>query len=610
MVLRSQRWLFEESRIVSPTLRPQTDPMACWTFEQGQAVLMMKPSQAEVVLPPVRGLRCSPHGSAHGLAKAAQVQLTNWCASEGKPPPDGNIIHNTNDLTEAVPLGKRRLPANNIAAHCVEGTMVISQLRIILGRVEHSMSYLMNFQGDHLIGAAYKAYPDPSDEIRKRSQRGDSPLRVASEMLRIMFVTEIENVQADRRELLAAYLVSTAEAPPFAFAKICRMYCAQIYIAKHAKQLDEQWCLDCMQDVFFAAKGLSVEERSNDRARRPLQKAPQAPSGDGEQRRTARPTDRDDEFAAFVAQFAARGDRCRAYSLEAEGTEPTVQQTESTNCSFSSLLGLGRSLLASSSAGHLGAGGLLLGLLIVAFFLGGPFQPSRPPLSSRVQQEKAGGPSTDKSEAKALLPVSVPPVSAAAVSSSLVSLPHEERDKSAPIDPPATSQTPPIVHSEAAPLTPDEIRDLQGKLKAAGFNPGPIDGTLGSQTRGAVRKYAETRAFPSADVTRELLARLQAEALAPVPSQPGSSPPVPQQVDKSGSPREPPASQILSTAQISSTPLTRDEIRDLQSKLKATGYNPGAIDGAMGRQTRSAVREYAEDRALPTADATRGLLEP
>jgi hypothetical protein len=30
----------------------------------------------------------------------------------GKPPPDANIIHNTNDLTEAVPLGKRRLPAN------------------------------------------------------------------------------------------------------------------------------------------------------------------------------------------------------------------------------------------------------------------------------------------------------------------------------------------------------------------------------------------------------------------------------------------------------------------------------------------------------------------
>jgi peptidoglycan hydrolase-like protein with peptidoglycan-binding domain len=487
--------------------------------------------------------------------------------------------------------------------------MVISQLRIFLGRVEHSMGYLMNFQGDHLIGAAYKAYPDPSNEIRKRSQRGDSPLRVASEMLRIMFVAEIENVPADRRELLAAYLVSTAEAPPFAFAKICRMYCAQIYIAKHAKQLDEQWCLDCMQDVFFAAKGLSVEERSNDRARRALQKAPQAPpSRDGEQHRTGRPTDRDDEFAAFVAQFAARGDRCRAYSLAAEGAAPTVQQTEPTNYSFSSLLGLGRSLLASSSPGHLGAGGLLLGLLIVAVFLGGPFQSSGPPLSNRVQQEKAGDPSTDKSEAKAPLPVSVPPVSAAAVSSSPVSLPPEERDKSAPIDPPATSQTPPIVHSEAAPLTPDEIRDLQGKLKAAGFNPGPIDGTLGSQTRGAVRKYAETRAFPNADVTRELLARLQAKALAPVPSQPGSAPPVPQQVDKSGSPREPSVSQILSTAQISSTPLTRDEIRDLQSKLKATGYNPGAIDGAMGRQTRSAVREYAEDRALPTADATGELL--
>ena len=485
---------------------------------------------------------------------------------------------------------------------------MISQLRIFLGRVEHSMSYLMNFQGDHLIGAAYKAYPDPSDEIRKRSQRGDSPLRVASEMLRIMFVAEIENMPADRRELLAAYLVSTAEAPPFAFAKICRMYCAQIYIAKHAKQLDEQWCLDCMQDVFFAAKGLSVEERSNDRARRALQKAPQAPpSRDGEQHRTGRPADRNDEFAAFVAQFAARGDRCRAYSLAAEAAAPT-------DYSFSSLLGLGRSLLASSSAGHLGAGGLLLGLLIVAVFLGGPFQSSGPPLSNRVQQEKAGSPSTDKSEAKAPLPVSVPPVSAAAVSSSPASLPAEEQDKSAPITSPATSQTLPIVHSEAAPLTPDEIRDLQSKLKAAGYNPGAIDGTLGRQTRSAVREYAEDRALPTADAAGELLSGLKVEApasvsSASVSSSPVSSPPVPQQVDKSDSPREPSVSQILSTAQISSTPLTRDEIRDLQSKLKAAGYNPGAIDGTLGRQTRSAVREYAEDRALPTADATRELLE-
>ena len=147
--------------------------------------------------------------------------------------------------------------------------MVVSKLWIFLGRVEHSMSYLMGFKGDHLIGAARKACPDLANEIHERSERGDSALRVASEMLRTMFVAEIEKLPADQRELLAAYLVSPGEVPPSTFAKVCKMYCAQIYIAKGAK-LDEQWCLDCVHDVFFAAKGLSVEERRNDRMRRAL----------------------------------------------------------------------------------------------------------------------------------------------------------------------------------------------------------------------------------------------------------------------------------------------------------------------------------------------------
>ena len=150
--------------------------------------------------------------------------------------------------------------------------MVVAKLRMFLKRVEDSMSYLMGFQGDHLIRAACKACPDLANEIHERSERDDSPLRVASDMLRVMFVAEIEKLPADQRELLAAYLVSPGEVPPSTFAKVCRTYCGQIYVAKDAKQLDEQWCVDCVHDVFFAAKGLSAEERSNDRMRRALDK--------------------------------------------------------------------------------------------------------------------------------------------------------------------------------------------------------------------------------------------------------------------------------------------------------------------------------------------------
>ena len=150
--------------------------------------------------------------------------------------------------------------------------MVVSKLRSFPRRVEDSMSYLMGFQGDHLIGAAFKADPDPSNEVYVRSERGESPLRAASEMLRIMFVAEIEKLPADQRALLATYLASSGEAPPSTFAKICRIYCSQIYIAKDDRRLDKQWCLDCVHDVFFTAKGLSAEERSDDRMRQSLER--------------------------------------------------------------------------------------------------------------------------------------------------------------------------------------------------------------------------------------------------------------------------------------------------------------------------------------------------
>jgi peptidoglycan hydrolase-like protein with peptidoglycan-binding domain len=148
-------------------------------------------------------------------------------------------------------------------------------------------------------------------------------------------------------------------------------------------------------------------------------------------------------------------------------------------------------------------------------------------------------------------------------------------------------------------LTPDEIRDLQGRLAAAGFNPGAIDGVIGRQTRSAVRQYAEARALPNANATRELLVRLKAEAPASVSSAPVSSPSisspsVPQQVDK--------------PTPDSAAPLTPDEIRDLQGRLAAAGFNPGAIDGVIGRQTLSAVREYAEAQGIPNATAKDVLI--
>jgi peptidoglycan hydrolase-like protein with peptidoglycan-binding domain len=301
-----------------------------------------------------------------------------------------------------------------------------------------------------------------------------------------------------------------------------------------------------------------------------------------------------DRYASFAAQLAARAERLAAERAAAGSHR---EEPASHSPSF---------LLASGRAGYVWAGFLLLLFISISVLAvwGLPFQPSELLPPSVTEQAKAGVPSTGKPEAKVSPPVSAPPAAAALVSAP----PASPRTASPPpVSPPTgplpvTSpalQMPSTAQPSPAPLTPDEIRELQGRLKAAGFNPGAIDGTIGRQTRSAVREYAVARALPNADATRELLVRLKAEAPAPVSSAPVSSPsvsspPVPQQFDK--------------PTPDSAAPLTPDEIRDLQGRLEAAGFNPGAIDGVMGRQTRSAVREYAEAQGIPIAEATRDLL--
>jgi peptidoglycan hydrolase-like protein with peptidoglycan-binding domain len=224
--------------------------------------------------------------------------------------------------------------------------------------------------------------------------------------------------------------------------------------------------------------------------------------------------------------------------------------------------------------------------------------------SDRIEQAKAGASDVNKREERTPLPASVARLSPPPV-------PPEARPSTPPESPPKSMTLPVVVTVNAAPLTPDEIRELQGRLKAAGFYAGAIDGTMGRQTRAAVREYAEARALPNADATRAdatrwVLTRLKAEPPAPASSAP-ISPPSPRESARATPEVSPSAAQIPATAQAGPAALTPDEIRELQDKLTAVGFDPGPIDGTMGRQTRRAVREYTEARALP--NTPRDLLD-
>ena len=74
--------------------------------------------------------------------------------------------------------------------------------------------------------------------------------------------------------------------------------------------------------------------------------------------------------------------------------------------------------------------------------------------------------------------------------------------------PPATAAAP------SRPLSKDEVKELQGKLDAAGFAVGPIDGIVGPQTQAALRRYAQARNLPKPDATQETLLRLRSETQA------------------------------------------------------------------------------------------------
>ncbi|MBT8428865.1 MAG: peptidoglycan-binding protein, partial [Gammaproteobacteria bacterium] len=57
-------------------------------------------------------------------------------------------------------------------------------------------------------------------------------------------------------------------------------------------------------------------------------------------------------------------------------------------------------------------------------------------------------------------------------------------------------------------MTPGVLTDLQKALKAAGFNPGPIDGSIGAQTMRAVDEYQRAKGMERGGLTLSTLQAL------------------------------------------------------------------------------------------------------
>jgi peptidoglycan hydrolase-like protein with peptidoglycan-binding domain len=49
--------------------------------------------------------------------------------------------------------------------------------------------------------------------------------------------------------------------------------------------------------------------------------------------------------------------------------------------------------------------------------------------------------------------------------------------------------------------------------------------------------------------------------------------------------------------------LTKDQIQQVQERLKAEGVDPGPVDGVMNPQTEAALRQFQQKKGLPTSGA-------
>ena len=206
--------------------------------------------------------------------------------------------------------------------------------------------------------------------------------------------------------------------------------------------------------------------------------------------------------SAFAAQLAARAERLAAGYPSARGIDPAGAAGHSVSSRF-----------APDRSGYVWGGSLMLILTVSAALVvvwGPPSPPSKPLPSNRIEQAKVDVPAANTPEEK-----DPPPVSAPRVSPPLMSPPLalQELAKATAEIPPksSTSQIPLVTQTDPAPLTDNEIRELQSRLAAVGFGPGPIDGVVGPLTQSALRKYAESRAIPNAEATRDLLSRLRTE---------------------------------------------------------------------------------------------------
>lgn len=155
-----------------------------------------------------------------------------------------------------------------------------------------------------------------------------------------------------------------------------------------------------------------------------------------------------------------------------------------------------------------GTAAIAIGVL-VAYLVNGPLQ--RPLESQVVADTSSAAPSPDRVPAgttTAPAPAAPPPAAAAQA--------VPDSDVAAVAPPPAAAAQATPDPSAAAQMSSTAVREMQGRLRAMGFNPGPVDGIVGPLTENAAQQYRRARGLEATGaVDGSLLAQLRQEPPPP-----------------------------------------------------------------------------------------------
>lgn len=144
------------------------------------------------------------------------------------------------------------------------------------------------------------------------------------------------------------------------------------------------------------------------------------------------------------------------------------------------------------------------------------------------------------------------------------------------------------------------VEEIQRILKDAHFDPGPIDGVMGSRTRKAIREFQKEKGLwpsgkvdskTSLELNREKEALKKEVAVEPLVLPSEKHPPDVKSEEEIAKIRGPQEKAIKGK-------LPPDRKKQIQIALQKAGFYKGKIDGKIGPQTKQAIREFQKSKGI------------